>query len=546
MSLILSPEARIDLKVVVEEWLMFCRRMSWLPLSALAALLLVVPTDLKAAEFTDLLDAADDFDDNDPETFKAWDFHLEPSFRFDFTTANVTREAPCVPNQPTRELERNNPRLVVSPDRCDEPRIVDNQEMAYESSRSTLDIALRAGLYKDLELRVTIPYVLSSTRSLRYGDGVGATNSSVDPSDDRIRRHAEDVFQPGMSSGAYVTRLDQFQLFRFFDLSDENRTYERSGWGDPTVGIHWAPWNDYRDDTKATMLIGMDYTMPLAEVQRAGNRGVGRGVHELEWKLAASKKFGWFEPYFGAQYSLPLPATDSLYGRVDRTQNQGQGQVLLNPPQRAEFTVGTEIIAFEDPERHIRHAFDLRFQFGYVSEGRDYTALFDHMTDPRNDCNGLTIQDVQPQFNADGTLRNPEQVACSWVIRQPSNAGGRNTAIYTLDEAIDRNDQTEFAFTDLMSVDSYGTFGGQLGIYLQPSRFFQFRGVVGLTSHQTHMITNARTGRNSIFTTEDSVSMTDARERNPAYNPSYDNSGNRFKVKRHNTWHFGVTTALQF
>ena len=525
----------------------------FLTLSSSALLLvLIAPASAFGAEFTDLLDAADDLDDGDPDTYKAWDFHIEPTFRFDHTTAQIGREAPCVPSDSSEELRRANPRLVVDPNRCGgEARIVTNREMLYRSTRSTLDMTLRAGLYKDLELRVTVPYVIQSTRSLRYDNVaerrdavVDQSNSSVDPSSERIRRHADNVFSEGQSDAAFARSLDQFQLYRFFDLSSDFSTYERSGFGDPSVGLHWGPWNDYRDDTKATMLIGMDYVIPLAAPQQHNNISVGRGVHELQWKVAASKKFDWFEPYFGAQYFLPLPASNSLYGRVDTIEGQGAGQVLRNPPQRGLFTIGTEIIPHEDPAVGARYAFDLRFQFGYVSEGRDYTPLFDHMTDPTNDCNQRTIESVRPQFDSDGNITNPDDVACAWVVRQPSNA--RNLPVYDLEAAIAGGNNDTFAFTDLMSVDSYGTFGGQLGVYLQPTRYFQFRGVVGLTHHQSHLITNARTGRNTDATDQDSVAMTDRRERNPAYNPSYDNSGDRFNVQRHNTWHFQLTTAIQF
>lgn len=524
--------------------------------TTLVSPLILTPTFSEAADFTHLLSAGDESGNKGFGIFKSWDFHIEPSFRFDIATANINREAPCVPTQAhAGDLANTNPRLVIDNDRCDEPRIVFNREADFKHTRSTLDIDLRAGLYKNLELRINIPYVFSSTRSLSYADGVNAQNSSIDPIDssrnpeaaaDRVRRNGENVFSPNQSSAGFVTSLDQMQIFRFFELENSPKTFERKGLADPSVGIHWAPWSDARDDTKATMLIGMDYVMPIAEVQKHDNTAVGLGVHELQWKVAASKNFGRFEPYFGAEYFLPLPATDSLYGSVDRIQGQGQGQVLRNPPQRGLFTIGTEITAYEDQEKGIHHAFDLRFQFGYTSEGRDYTPLFDHMTDPGNPCNGVTIDQVRPEFDQQGRLLNGNDVACAWVIRQPSNAGGRNTAIYDLADAIERGSTETFAFTDLMSVDSHAVFGGQLGIHLQPSPYFQLRGVAGLTHRQAHLLTNARTGRTNPATGGDSVSMIDPTERNPAYNPSYDNSGNRFRVERYNTWHFMITTALQF
>lgn len=523
--------------------------------AVVVAITLVVTPQVEAAEFTDLLDAADDLDDGDPDTYNPWDFHIEPSFSFDYTSSRVVREAPCVPDgHPSldNELVEQNPRLIRDDtgDRCVAPRIVTNREMDYRRMDSTLDLTLRAGLYKDLEFRANIPFVLQSSRELKYDDQV--VSSSVDPSDDDIRDHAEDVFEPFADPdteprdrpGAYTSALDQYQMHRFMNLDNQYEGYNRSGLADPSIGIHWAPWSDYRDDTKATMLIGMDYTMPIAEQARHNNDAVGKGLHEFSWKVASSKRFDWIEPYFGAEYTLPIPATDSLYGPADNVAGPpGQGQVVTNAPHEGVFTVGTEFIPYEDPEVGARYAIDLRFQFGYVSEGRDYTPLFDHMTAPDNDCNGMTIADVEPQFDADGNLQNPGDVACSWVIQQPSNS---SPPTYDLEDAVENNRNEEFAFTDLMTVDDYGTFAGQIGAYLQPTEYFQLRIVGGLRHHQSHLITNARTGRDSDQTDQDTVDMSNEAERNPAYNPAYDNSGDRFRVEGFNIWHVGVTTAIQF
>lgn len=512
-------------------------------------------TPVVAAEFTDLLDAADDLDDDDPDTYKPWDFHLEPTFRFDYGTAQIAREAPCVPQDhpslSANPLVDRNPRLVRDRDRCDEPRIVTNREMLYQHTRSTVDMTLRAGIFKDLELRINVPFVISSTRGLKYANEdtrverqVDASNSSIDPSNDRITDHAEETFSADQGDGAYASALDQYQMYRFFDLGDDYSTYERGGLADPSVGLHWAPWNDSRDDTKATMLLGFDYTMPIAELERHDNTAVGRGIHELAWTAAASKRFNFIEPYIGVQYALPIAAADTLYGKTDSgADGRGDGQVLRNPPHVGNFTVGAEFIPYEDEEIGARYGIDLRFDFGYTSEGRDYTPLFDHMTAEDNPCNGMSLDEVRPQFDGNDNLTNPDAVACSWVVQQPSNS---SQATYDLRDALENDGDREFAYTDLMSVDSHATFGGQFGLHLQPSRYFQFRGVVGLTHHQSHLLSNARTGRDSDQSDSDSVDMSSGYERNPAYNPSYDNSGHRFQVERFNTWHFMVTTALQF
>ncbi|QDG49967.1 hypothetical protein FIV42_04195 [Persicimonas caeni] len=522
--------------------------------SALGLLLASAPA--QAAEFTDLLDAADDFDDFQEDTYDPFDFHIEPSFRFDISSAQITREAPCVP-----DLDRfadepavfNNPRVVEDEGRCSEPSMVFNREMLYEHTRSTMDVELRAGLYKDLELHLTVPYVINSARGLKYdnesnlpGQQVDETNSSVDPSNARVEQRAGQVFDDNMSIEEQLRAFDQYNVYRFFDLSDDHRQIERSGFADPTIGIAWAPFNDQRDDTKATLLFGMDYTMPIAPVKEADDKDVGEGKHVLHWKIASSKRFDWIEPYFGIEYFLPIAASDSPIRKVD---SQNEGQVFTNPPMRGDVTIGTEFIPYQNDETGERYAIDLRFTMGYVSEGRDYTPLYDHMVN--SDCNRKTVADVLPKFE-NGQLTNPEDVACAWIVQRPGNADPN--PVYDL-ASMSQEDRQETLFrTDgIMTVEDYGTFAGQVGFYLQPSRYFQLNAIAQLKHRQEHFLTNARTGRDidndAEETDDDTVDLTgsDAQfERNPVYNPTYDSSGNRFRIQEYNTWSFIVNAALQF
>ncbi len=529
---------------------MLVRVSSYLAASTMVTALCVVGSPALAADYTHTLSAVDAQDDGGPDTNYTFNLHLEPSFGMELGRATIAREATCLrPDHPSYSdnplVERRPDSRLVRDSDCDTPTIYNDQQMDYRKSRSTLDLTLRAGLYRDLELRFNVPYVFSFRRGLRYSDDPrgegrpGPEFSSVDPSDERIESHAADVFSATDSNSQFVSNLDQFEMHRFMELGDETSSRSRSGFGDPSVGIHWSPWNDQRDDTKATLLLGMDYTMPLATEQRHDNLSVGRGVHELNFKVAASKRFDWIEPYFGVEYLLPIASTDSLFGEID---TGSQGQVLTNPPHEGRFTIGTEFIPYEDMASGARYSLDLRFQFGYRSEGRDYTPLFDHMTDPDNPCNGVTLQDVRPEFDGDGNLVNANDVQCAWVVQQPSNFQGAADN-YDLTELVNAGDDTPFAFTDLMSVDSHGVFSGRFGFHLQPVELFRFSGVLGLTRHQSHLISNARTGR---AVEGPDVDMDNRVERNPAYNPAYDNPGDRFQVQSSNLWHFMATAALQF
>ena len=529
----------------------------WLALLAFSGLLLGGPQAAQGAEFTDLMDAADDFDDYDEQTWDPFDFSIEPTFRFTYESAEISREAPCVAAAPTGDTVgqrriRNNPRLKVDPS-CGQGRTQYNREMDYVSKRSELDIALRFGLYKDLELRVSVPYVFSNTRQLGYAEGVSATNSSVDPAstcapgaDGRcISREASQAFDQNASAQEQIQTLGSLGAYRFFDLGEEP-AYERSGFSEPSVGLHWAMFNDQRDPTKATMLLGLDYTMPIVPIAKRTNDDIGRGLHELTFRLASSKRFNWIEPYFGMEYTLPFAATDSPIQEIDPN---NRGQVFDSPPMSGEVTLGTEFIPYENALKGQRYGIDLRFVFGYTAEGRDYSPLFDHFA--RSQCNGKRLSQVLPAFDAQGNVTNPDDVGCAWIVQQPSNAAGG--PVYDLSEAAASGQDPEYFSDGIMTVEGHANFRGQLGFYLQPSRYFQFKLSGSLEHRQEHFLTNARTGEDLADNLEQTGDNTidlegpDSRiERNPIFNPAYDSAGERFRVQGYTIWTVMATAALQF
>ncbi|MGM0557456.1 MAG: hypothetical protein ACQEVA_13820 [Myxococcota bacterium] len=513
-----------------------------------------VPDSADAAEFTDLMDAADDKDDFKEETYDPFDFSFEPRFTYHFSNAKITREAPCLPDASgSSDLVRNNPRLIEDRGRCSEPDIVYNKEMLYKNTRTQLDFALRVGLYKDLELSLNVPYVIDSTYGLKYANedprggefNVDESNSSIDPSTSRIQQHASNTFNEGDSYEQHMRNFDRYTLYRFFELQDDYRNFSRSGFADPTISLDWAPFNDQRDDTKATLLIGAGYKMPIAPIREADDTDVGGGMHELQFRIRSSKQFDWIEPYFGMEYFLPLAAGNSPIREYDP---QNEGQVFVNSPQRGEITIGSEFIPYEDKMKGERYALDLRFTMGYVSEGLDYTPLYEHMAN--SECNDLTAEDVTPEFDGNGNVSNPDQVACGWVVQRPAN--GDPEPVYDVAQMSDP-DQTRFSTDGIMTVEDHGTFSGLAGLYLQPSEYFQLKFLAQLEHRQEHFLSNSRTGRDTPDSTEatpdDTVDLTGedaAQERNPIYNPTYDSAGQRFRVEEWNSWSFMVNAALQF
>ncbi|MBH23684.1 MAG: hypothetical protein CMH57_04285 [Myxococcales bacterium] len=498
------------------------------------AALLAVAAPAWAADLTDVVDAAEE---DDP-----FDIHIEPRFKSTLKRAKITREAPCNPNVTTDPLtgdqtvDRNSrlryPRLVEA-GRCAEPEVVYNKELRGWRRTDQIDVLGEIGLYKDVELHFTLPFILRDVRGVHFaGNGgdptepvVDTDNSSVDPSEQRI---IEDIERNG----------EDFTTYRLFDARNGNEGPTRSGFGDMSIGLAWNPFNQERDDTKATLKLGFDYLIPTGTVAKGGNEGVGRGVHELQATIAASKRFKYIDPYFGITGVLPLAGGESLF------QEAAPGQTLTQPGWRAEITFGSEFIPYEDLEKGNFFKIDLGFDFGYTAEGRDYSLMFDALAG--SSCNGVTPREVREAIEAvqNGVVENStvRTAACKWILDQPANA--QNTTP-KFDLTSGANDDIEFAHNGITDYEGFATFGLHLNLYLQVARYVQLKTRLSLQHQQEHFITAARTGKDSADD-NDTVRFDNPDERNPYYNPTLDSVGNRFRVEETTifTWSSGL--AFQF
>ena len=55
-----------------------------------------------------------------------------------------------------------------------------------------------------------------------------------------------------------------------------------------------------------------------------GNTAVGLGYHQLIWSTWVSKRFRYFDPYFGASYMLPIRTNGSIYQDLGRRADAGE------------------------------------------------------------------------------------------------------------------------------------------------------------------------------------------------------------------------------
>lgn len=358
----------------------------------------------------------------------------------------------------------------------------DVTELRYQKYDTRLGIDVNVGIYKDVELHIGVPIVFQQDRSWVYAGGTGDTNSTIN------RNCAVDASGAGCTMAGNGTN----SLFPV-----PNSSY-RSGLGDFTFGIAWAPFNQAKDASKPTWTLRFDYTAPTAALLNptvattgAMRGNIGDKVHRYTFSTAVSKKLNpYLDPYFGLHYTLPWQAPgfysncdDPSIARLSMPGNCGKTgwtreDTGIKPAHTGGAVFGMEITAFQRPERFQRIAFDFRGFFDYVSEGRYYNEMSDLL----------------------GKL------------------------LYSSD---------------------YGTIGGQFGIIGQAAEFIQLKAVTSFAYNTEHFLTNEAVGKD--LDNSGAVNLTATPwEVNPNYDFRVDKVGSRFRIEQQYVWKILVTANFNF
>jgi hypothetical protein len=396
-------------------------------------------------EVTNVVDAFDE-DNGNP-----FDVHITLGYQHSWNTARILRETSL-----------DQPGLSSG-------RFVSNRMNVanYAERTSRLNTRLDVGLYKDIALFLRIPFILSNTRELTDVDGSGGVQSVVLQG------------SPGE------------QLFRLPFTSPT-----RSGIEYLALGFDFGIFNQTRDPSKPTWVFGFETRLNVSEAMHACNpspqglnqntaqvdcahpsdinrngisgdgdkgafegsfngkrkAGVSRGTTVLEIHSFMSRRIKYIEPYGGFRALLEFANSSSDYGATNL-----EGVLTSHPPLRGQMIMGVQVIPWEMKERFQRLSFDARFTGTYVSEGRDYSPLFDALGS--SDAASMRL----PQWSA-------------------YTAGPNNTSV------VDQGSQKTF-MTGLTHVAAHGTFRISGQAQFQAGEYIKFQLGLGYTHIQAHDIT---------------------------------------------------------
>lgn len=437
----------------------------------------------ETAEITSVVDA---FDKNDP-----FDLHLVLGFSQQWKSANIRRET-----------------SLFQPGLTTGGFVARTENVAkYNQSLSTLNVGADIGLYRDVALVLRLPIILSDSRSM--GDLDGSANNP---------QRLQDPM------GA--------QLFRVpFDSPT------RSGVDWFSAGVDWAIFNQQRDFTKPTWVVGVAgrfaigpslhaCVVPQAGQPNAGstqcpdpvnpslNRdpGISRGMNAIDAHTVFSKRYGYVEPYTGFSVLAEFAQDRGDFGAT----NNLNGALVNHPPLLGTFTLGLEVIPYEHREQFQRLIADFRVSGTYHSPGREYSELFDAL--------GSSQAPSLRQPNPTAYMHNPSFDQKNPVANPVSIADPQSQKAY---------------FSGITDQQAFGSVTAHAAATWQAGEYVKFQAGLGFTFMQSHLVTTAD-ACNPNFTdnidksgpchTVGAVSGTATGIPNPNHRAVIDLPGRRFSV----------------
>jgi hypothetical protein len=396
--------------------------------------------------------------------------------------AELTRVLSVEPNYPfalqlSARYDREQERATITREQgaTGSGPVVDRPELRYGRIRNDVVSRFAVALYTDLELHVEVPYVLGDDTSWRSAvqNGIPVTGTITNTS---------------------INPLGQMtQPYALFSVGTSDTTVFHGGRvGDVKAGLAWAVFNDRRDDTKPTWVVGLDATLPTAELydpakDRTGpNRGspyfvdtkrgpLGEKIWKWDFYTALSKQIGAFDPYFKVHVTGMTP-TAATYSNCDHASDLGFNAANCSDPKLKDdakarlpyllgVTFGTELIPYEDAREDQKVAFDLRFFADYTSRQRFYNELTD--------------------------------------------ASGR-----------------------IHMTEAYATLGGLAALYLRASKNLSLDASAALSTKTSHFLSGEYLG--------------DPAKMNPNFDARYDAVGNRFRITEASVFTVSATGKLEF
>ena len=375
------------------------------------------------------------------------------------------------------------------------------KDLRYSETTNIINIRGEIGLWKELQLHLEIPIIVSNTRTIGFDDDVNVGNSTTvndklfDASG--LATNARDIGGTDVQGGLPLpTRagLDQIHLGLSYAILSQRRDPTKPTW---TVGFEGRIAVGAPKRYNPQFAPG-DSQNPRQDLNGQTNKSVGRGIHQLHFFTTVSRRFRFLDPWFHLFYMAPVATGGSQF---QQTNFPTTGQRRSGPRHIAGAQLGTEIVPWEVPKKHHKLSIELSTKITAVLDGRGYSPIWELFAN-----NPRLSGPCTPDF------LNPNPQGLGWANGVYCNA---------------INDT--LPFPGITNIENYMNISGTLALDLQFSRYFHARLGLSVGQNTAHFITFADQGRSP----DDSgtINGSDPTQVNPLWRPIIDTVGHRYRVE---------------
>jgi len=275
----------------------------------------------------------------------------------------------------------------------------DGPELKYSQVSNRIVPRLTVGLWRDLELRAELPYVLGDDTTWKDDSGgvSGIALNQLTP---------DGASCANLPGGTPTCTLPMFP---------QGATHYAGGaLGDLQLGLAWAILNERKESWVPTWLVSLDITAPTASrfdpaagrleagewsapgsFTAGGKSRIGRKIWTYDLATALSRRMGVAEPYLRVHLAVPQRSSSTYsncehaaeLAAIGQMTTGAQGAVancalpawkteaLARPPLVYGLLLGTELVPYEDRATGQRFALDFRVGADYVGRARWYNEL---------------------------------------------------------------------------------------------------------------------------------------------------------------------------
>lgn len=431
-----------------------------------------------------------------------FDLHTGVGYDFDFRRASLLRE-----------WSANGENRLV-------------RDLVYKQQRHVVTPTLEIGLYHDLSVYATLPIVASDNRTYELDQSEGS--DCVFPQDigsagglpTCVNKSNSTTIRDNILPANGWDGLERGAAYEQFDDARDElimRAPTRRGLDQLHVGLKYGILNQEKFSHLPNWVIALEGRFAIGKAMRfsrdidladpASNHYVGRRVHELGAWTALSRRFKFLDPFFGAYWRLGL--------RANKTQFQNlPNQSEVNPPQTMGTYFGTEIIAWENPEKLQKFSFFLQGTAEFVTRGRAYSEAWEILSDSPalvgTDTPGQSECNVRASVSyANANIDNPDGYL------EAANAAANSGACQK--------------FNGITTVDNYANFGVTMAFNFWLGKYARLNLGTHLRTQTQHFVTGANRG-DPTRTGDPDIVDPDSVDVNPVRRDVVDSVGRRYAV----------------